>query len=368
MITTANDFLLERPGYDHFAGATLVPQALQLGRYLDWLGEVGGHATRLPRLWTGASDQVDSTAFELLVAARCAEMGRRVEFLPETSEASPDIRCHDPYPMVIECKRKRSLSDYELNEEADMKGIFGRLETEAGKKGLRGRFDLTLTVEAKACPKDEVVARLVSQRLAPNPERALAYPWGSVAYHPMPQTIFFGNQMRARSPDLLETAFGWNPDLPEWDGLIVRTAEMNGELIDAWRSPLALVWRNDAPKAIVKRAWSPVDLFGDAMGQIPSGEFGIVYLAYHEGAREEIADRRSRNLMDRLKAWEHAASIRVPISVLVRLYPRALGVGKPDLIESNVRLASGEYGEPALFSKFPTTIFTSTPSTQAGRS
>lgn len=56
--------------------------------------------------------------------------------------------------------------------------------------------------------------------------------------------------------------------------------------------------------------------------------------------------------------WEHAGNIRVPIVALCRLYPRPLEEGEPDLIESNIRLVSSEYGDPALFDDYPTNVFT----------
>ena len=103
-----------------------------------------------------------------------------------------------------------------------------------------------------------------------------------------------------------------------------------------------------------------MDLVGSAMSQIPPGEFGMIYLAYHEGAREEIANRRVQAFMDRMPEWEHSGSIRVPLALLVRLYPRALGHGGPDLIESSLRYVSSAYGNPELFDYFPQSVFTIT--------
>jgi hypothetical protein len=154
------DFAESRPGYDHFAGATLVPQTVQLGSRLAALRDVGGDvAGRTRTLWQGPGDQVDSTVFELLVAAACAVRGRNVEFLDATPEKSPDLRCHDPYPMVIECKRKRVLSRYELQEEAAMRRLFLELEAEALKKGMRGRFALRLNTQVDRAPIHEIVQR-----------------------------------------------------------------------------------------------------------------------------------------------------------------------------------------------------------------
>jgi hypothetical protein len=58
--------------------------------------------------------------------------------------------------------------------------------------------------------------------------------------------------------------------------------------------------------------------------------------------------------------WEHAGSIGIPISFLVRIFPRPLEHGAPDLIESTVRLCSALYGDPRLFEDFPNSVFTPT--------
>ena len=98
------------------------------------------------------------------------------------------------------------------------------------------------------------------------------------------------------------------------------------------------------------------------MKQITPGEFGIVYLAYHEGARAEIADRRVESFLSTMKdEWHHPSSIRIPISFLVRLYPRAVKDGQPDLIESVVPLCADAYGDPTLAEDFPATVFTTSP-------
>lgn len=362
MLRVAQDFQNDHPAYDHFAGATLVPQLAQLGTKLPLLRNVGGEvAARQQRIPLGPSAGADAAIFELLVAARCAELGRSVEFISETHEASPDLRCHDPYPMVIECKRKRALSDYELAEEGVMRRLFLDLEREASAKGLVGRFELRLSVEAQLGPASEIVARMISQRLAAHPQRPVEYPWGSVAYHPMPRRVWLPGVTRLYSPNMLQAVFGWSSDLPEWDGIVCRVTGGGEAIVDQIQDPIALAWSNSSGKATHRRAWSPLDLFGDAMRQIPPGEFGIVYLAYQEGARQEIADRRIQRFLDRISEWEHTSSIRVPISFLVRLYPRPLHHGQPDLIESTVRLCSDDYGEPRLFEEFPNCIFTNAP-------
>jgi hypothetical protein len=111
--------------------------------------------------------------------------------------------------------------------------------------------------------------------------------------------------------------------------------------------------------AIRRRAWSPLDLFGDAVNQITPGEFAIIYLAYHEGARAETANRRLDGFLSRAKdEWYHPASIRIPISFLIRLYPRTIKGGLPDLIESTVPRYAGAYHDGRLAEDFPATVFT----------
>jgi hypothetical protein len=199
MLRVARDYLADQPAYDHFAGALLVPTLAQLGAHLPSLAQVGGDVSaRIGKLAETGGASTDATVLELLVAARCAEMGRRIEFLDETQERSPDIRCHDPFPMQIECKRKRALSDYEIAEEAAMRAVFLALEREASSKGLTGRFDLQLNVEVRSNLTTEIVTRLISQRLAPHPERALHYEWGTVAYHPIPRRVPLPGMTRLR--------------------------------------------------------------------------------------------------------------------------------------------------------------------------
>ena len=356
-LQVCQDYLANEPRYDLFAGATLVSQTAQLGRSLDALAGVGGDwRGRLQSLWTGAGPNVDATILELLVAAGCARRGRQIEFITASHEKSPDLRVHDPFPMVIECKRRAALIDYELKEEARMREVFMALSAEARRRGQYGRYALKLNVEAFDIDVAEVARALLAQRLVPRPSRPTAYPWGEVAFSEIPRRVPLPEVCRAYSPRVLNYVFDWNSDLPEWDGLICRFEAAQGSLVDECRGTVGLVWTNLSDRAVAKRAFAPVRLFMDAMSQVPPGEFGIIYCAYVEGAREEIADRRLANYVERLADFEHAGSIGLPISYLVRLYPRALGDGAPDLIESTIRFL-GPHGVNELFADFPGAIF-----------
>lgn len=178
MLRVSRDWLGQEPTYDIFAGSLLVPQLVALGTNLPLLASVGNSESRIRRLWEGPSDQVDAVVFELLVAAACTQKGRRIDFIAETHERTADIRAHDPYPMLIECKRQRSLSDYERAEEIVMRQVFALIEAEADGKRAYGGFHLELTVDAAEIQPQEIVRELVGQRFAPHPERLRRLQWG----------------------------------------------------------------------------------------------------------------------------------------------------------------------------------------------
>lgn len=359
IIYVARDYLKGERFYDHFAGALLVPTLTKLALQGHNLRDVGGERDeRLDHLWRGPTGQVDATFFELLTAAACAEKGRRVDFLPATHEKSPDLRCHDPIPLLIECKRQDALSQYELAEEAIMRQLFVALRIDAQKKGLCGTFQLELTIEAAQIDIADVVSRFISQRLAPNPSRKLLYPWGSIAFVPSAMKVWLPGTTRLYSPNMLQHLFGWESDLPTWDGICCSIDAKGEPEMDVAINPVALIWRNDSEKALKKRSWAPINLFSKASLQIPPGEFGIVYVNYIEGARAEVANMRLDAYASRLQEFEHSDKIRIPISLLVRLYPRTLGHGQPDLIESSVQYLSSLYGDEELFDFFPSMIFT----------
>lgn len=356
-IVLAKDYLANDTRYDHFAGALAVTQLAQLGARAEALGAVQGSQERLNALFSGAA--TDAVMLELLVAAACAAKGREMSFVEPTHVKSPDLRCTDPFNMVVECKRSSALSDYEVAEEARMRSLFQHLQEGALKRGQFGLFELELTVEASRLNVQDIATKCLLQRLSARPERALDYPWGSVAFRALPGRLDLDGPTKAYSPTLLKQVFGWNMEMPNWDGLICQIDAPPGAELDKVRLPLGLAWRVVAQAAIIKRSRAPVNLFGKAVTQIPRGEFGLVYVAYTEGARPDIADNRTQAFLERIKDWEHDAGVRVPAAFLVRQYPLPNGHGNPDMIESTVRLlneAGG--GDDWIFREYPSAIFT----------
>jgi hypothetical protein len=357
-IFVCEDYLNKEQSTDMFAAALLVPQTAILGWRLPLLMKVGGDTEeRIKKLWCGESEDVDSKVFELLVASSCVAFGREMEFLKETDKRSPDLRVHDyPFPLVVECKRKRALKNYEIIEERKMRELFCLLHKAASARNLWGIFELELGVEPIMAPIEEIVHRSVCQRLAANPERPTFYEWGSIAFIELPKKLRIP-KTRLYSPFFLENVFFWDSDLPSHDGIICKVVSSPESLIDIAEEPIALKWCSNSPVAIRNRSWSPIDLLGNATHQIPLGEVGIIYICYQEGCRELIADRRTNGFISRTYEWEHSGGIRVPLLTLIRIYPRILGHGAPDLIENAVSFTSNRYGGRRYLADFPSGVF-----------
>lgn len=356
-LTMAKDYLANDARYDHFGGALALTQLAQLAVRAEPLSFVGGSQERIDALFTGAA--TDATILELLVAAACAAKGRDMVFIEPSSVRSPDLRCEDPFKMVVECKRSSALTDYEIGEEARMRELFAHLHQAAMPRGQFGLFELELTIEAGRLDLQEVVEKCMLQRLAAHPERSLNYPWGSVAYHHRPSRLDLDGPTKAYSPVMLEQVFRWDTEMPQWDGLICKIDGRPSAAIDRVRSPIGLAWRVVAEPAIIKRTRAPIGLFSKAVTQIPPGEFGLVYVAYAEGGRADVADNRTQAFMEGIRDWEHDAGIRIPASFLVRQYPFPTGHGNPDVVESTVKLLNHEGGgDDWIFREYPAAIFT----------
>ncbi|MBR8031884.1 hypothetical protein [Burkholderia vietnamiensis] len=352
-VRTCDAFLSNDPAYDMFAGASLTPQIARLAHRIDVLSEIPGARKRIRSLWNGASNEVDSTMFELLVAAGCSVMGRSIEFLDPKGGKTPDLRCHDPYPLVIECKRKRVLTGYEINEEVIMRELFVKLDAGARSVGMWGTFSLHLEVEAQAALIDEIVECLLRREHLSGSRLSGSQSWGTWEYSELSRFAPIGARTRMYSPIMLEEIFDWNSDLPEWDGLVCRVKNHDESTTDTAEKPVGLRWVNTSEQAVKKRSWGPMSILGEAIEQIPPGEFGIVFIAHQEGARSTIADMRTFNFSAWLKEGAlHSENVRVPFGRLFRMYPRALGHGRPDFIESSISFVA-DYGDDVLPEMFP---------------
>jgi hypothetical protein len=112
--------------------------------------------------------------------------------------------------------------------------------------------------------------------------------------------------------------------------------------------------RNPQRTAVELKARHITQLMLEAIDQIPIGEAGLNYIAYEDTHRAEIADLRTKRIMDTVKNFFFKRRGVIPIQFIVnRLYPQALEDGKPDLIESAVVI--GKDGEKV--NSMPVLIF-----------
>ena len=139
---------------------------------------------------------------------------------------------------------------------------------------------------------------------------------------------------RVYSQTFLQAAYGWHAYEENWDGIICEVKPPSSFGVELVRNPLCLKWRSTSDNAVLKKARGITSLWHRAIKQIPPGEVGFIYIAYPEGARTELADARTKHIIETLPEVSHEWFVQVPVPVLNRLYPRAIEEGRPDLIEN----------------------------------
>ena len=358
MLLATRDHLDHCNDLDFFSAASFVPEIAALGNSLEEIATLGPEAQRkLALLPQATDDQVSATIFELLVGAACVRKGLQVTMLPETRTTKvPDFRIDNlggGIPTVVECKRRLGLSEYELAEADSVKVLFEAFLREARKKDHYGSLELSLLVEAKEV---EVIAFLdVALAAVQRYDVSIEAPWGNVVFRSL---RYFSTIIPTRlySADYLETAFRWQQQQRDWDGIYCDVEPPTDIIVGSFRSPLCMKWKCANETAVLKKSRGVSSLWNKAIKQVPPGEIGFIYIAYPEGAREEIADARTKHILETMaEAW-HTWFIRVPVTVISRLYPRALHEGRPDLIENS--LPGAAKGQEHWLTKMPWMIFT----------
>ena len=357
-ILVAKDFLESRPDYDFFSGSRFVPEICALGRALPTIIRLGkGNVTEhIRKLYRGPSAEVESSIFELVVAASCMEAGKEIQFLDTSGPGKkPDLRVLNlmGIPTVIECKMRRPLTDYQLEEERRVQELFTLASLECLRKSIFGMFDVDFTVELGKVDTTNFAEALRRQPLAAG---QVTYDWGTVRLQELPFEIGF-KAMELYTPVFLKQVFDWNSDLPEFDGIMCRVDAVDNFVIESVRRPLALRWKSTSEIARLHKARTVLTLLNEALDQIPTGEMAIIYLAIWEGSRAEIADDRLQNINKEIEGATHRRGISVPLILVNRLFPRALNMGQPDLIENVLQFLAG-YADPIFIDEFPSPVYT----------
>ena len=139
-----------------------------------------------------------------------------------------------------------------------------------------------------------------------------------------PQILLRRPKTRLYSPEYLEHVFSWSAAQDDWDGLLCEVEPPGRIDVTTYTLPMCLKWRSESAEALTKKARGVTSLWADAVKQIPDGELGFVYIAYPEGSRPTLADARTRYILDAAGQFWHRWSVRVPVTVISRLYARSL--------------------------------------------
>jgi hypothetical protein len=356
MMLVTRDHLMKRPDLDFFSAAMFVPEIGLLGNRLDEIRELGPEAERkLASLPSMTDDMVTATIYELLVGAACVRKGLKIKMVPENrARKVPDYQITGlgPIPSAIECKRRLGLTAYELDEAQAVEKLYGALRPVLLERGTYGSIEASFKVPLQSVSSSEFIEGVLS---AVDRQKSSPEGFGSVTFQPLPYLRSTATT-RLYSPEYLEQVFGWNPLQDEWDGILCEVEPMPSVIVELFKRPLCLKWRSESEEALKKKTRGITSLWADAVKQIPDGEVGFVYIAYPEGSRPGIADTRTRDILKAATNVWHRWSVRVPLMLVNRLYPRSLSEGRPDLIESV--LVGAAKGQELWEKELPGRIFT----------
>lgn len=333
MLLLCKDHLDKRIDLDFFSASLLIPELAAIGNSLKEIESLGPEGIRkLNSLQQLAPDAVSATVFELLVGSACIAKGTEAELLPETKNSKvPDLRLHGfgGVPAVIECKRRLGLGEYELREAALVERLYGVAAQWFRERGIYGCIEATFIHEVEKLTEEIWIAAVRQAVVA----GCSLNDWGEVRFTELPalRAIEF---TRIYSQTFLEDAYGWHAYEEDWDGIMCEVNPTDSLGVEMVRRPICLKWKSASDVAMLKKARGITSLWYRAMKQIPPGEIGFIYIAYPEGARTKLADERTKHILETMPEIGHEWYVQVPITVISRLYPRALYEGRPDLIEN----------------------------------
>lgn len=359
-LVVANDHLRKEPFLDTYTAARAIPQICSLGIALEALKEVKGADSRLRKLWRGPSRETDSTIFELLVAAAFARMGHDVAFIEETPrEKTPDLRLNNtPVPTVIECKRRQPLNDYENTEFTVIRDAFALICSHRKEMGLVGELSIDFKQEITSLSPSAIAESIRDTTMSLSPYADKATEWGTIHLRPVDVSQEF-ERTRLYSPDFLRRVFGTDLEMDDFDGICAVAANDSYPEVERAELPLLLKWTSNSQAALERKLETVKNLWVDAVKQIPTGEMGLVYLAYEEGHRPSLADARTDAIRELVNTIHfNRQAIVIPMTVISRLYPNVVHEGRPDFIESALP-AAGPDLEGYMFwtQEMPTSVF-----------
>jgi hypothetical protein len=337
----AMDWLSASEKYDVYSGAFLIPAIGTLCGLLEPLSAVKGGLQKLDELPKCPSAEVDSRLYELATVARCAAMGRKVEILFSQSDVSPDFRLHDlRFPAVGECKMQRRLSASEELETALLQRVFSMMVEDHKRHIVAGDLQIRFVVDPETLEASQIfeAARDLYTRI--NPFGEVDVGWGRIALSSLPLSIELPMMTPIYGPEFLKRTFNFQSEEGHFDGICAKVENDGAVRLGRAALPFCLKWRTDNSTAIERKARHITMLMLEAIDQIPVGEAGFIYIAYEDSHRGDIADLRTRRIMETVENFFFKRRGVIPLHVIVnRLFPKALGDGRPDLIESAIIIA-----------------------------
>ena len=355
------DNLAKEPFLDTYTAARAIMPLYNLSLSLEALREVKGAQSKLRDLYRKPDAATDSIIFELLVASAFARMGHDVSFIDETPDKkTPDLRLYGkPIPIVIECKRRQPLNDYEKGEFSVIREVFAQLCAERKALGLFGELTIDFTSEIVNLPPAGIAESVRDATNSLSPYAAKETEWGTIHLRPVEVSQEF-ERTRLYSPDFLERVFGTNLELDEFDGICAVAANDSYPEVERAEFPFLLKWTSNSPTALERKLQTIKSLWVEAVDQIPTGEAGLIYLAYEEGHRPSLADARTDAIRDLTKTiYFERRAISISMTVISRLFPNVIYEGRPDFIESSIPLVEGEKDSYDFWTQeMPTRLFT----------
>ena len=359
-LSVTRRYLDREPVHDIYTAARAVPQIYALGTSLEALKAVKGSDRKLRDLWRAPGSETDATIFELLVAAAFARMGHDVSFVETTATKTPDLRLHDkPIPLVVECKRRQALNAYEDKEFSVIREVFAALSTEREELGLAGELSIDFRQEILHLPVAGIVQSIREMTKTLSPYATKETEWGTIQLKP----VTVSKDIEATllySPQYLDSVFGIDLELDDFDGICAVDSNSRFPEVNRTDLPFLMKWTSNSEAAKERKLQTVLNLLVEAADQIPTGEAGLIYVAYEEGHRPSLADARTdaiRNMVETIYFKRRAIS--VPMTLISRLFPNIVLDGHPDLIESSIPLVQGDKENYDYWTQeMPTLVFT----------
>jgi hypothetical protein len=352
-------FLDKRPEIEVYDAAFLLPLIAAMCDRLNGIVNVKGGREKLLAMSRAPGGEFNGRAFELLVAGRAAEMGRDVEFVITGSEASPDLRINDlEIPLVVECKFQSRWSKTELAEIELFQTVFANLSSEYAQSGMPAALEIIVTAQVTNVKADEMLRDLRDQFNSLIPFGSRTCNWGTFRVEALNAEVDWRQPTRLYSPNYLAHVFRWEPETGDWDGICATVADATTLVTQRARLPFGIKWRLAHPADERSKARDVMRSLQEAANQVPVGEAGCLYVAFEDSHREALADMRTRRIIERLPAFYHRKrGANIQFLVVCRLYPKALGDGKADLIESVIPASLGD-ADDTWPSSMPVAVFT----------